>query len=129
MFDYQKISVPRRVLFSLTFLMFAGLILSFDLFAQTNAETLRNAAITPEKLSASFAEIAKAVEPAVVNIDTKGKVPDVSVKDEAPNNNTPGDDLLEFLRRQRRPQYAVGSGFIVDKAGYILTNYHVVDDA
>jgi serine protease Do len=128
MFDYQKKSVPHFS-FYLTILTLACLALNINSFAQTNGETIRNAAITPEKLSASFAEVAKAVEPAVVNIDTKGKVPDVSVKDETPENNSAGDDLLDFLRRQRRPAYAVGSGFIVDKTGYILTNFHVVEDS
>lgn len=127
MFDYQKLFVSSKV--SLTVLTFVCLVFGVESFAQTNTEAIRNAAITPEKLSASFAEVAKAVEPAVVNIDTKGKVPDVSVKNDTPNNNSTGDDLLDFLRRQRRPSYAVGSGFIVDKAGYILTNFHVVEDA
>ena len=129
MFDHQKKSVSCKVLFNLMVLTFACLVLSLDSFAQTNAETLRNAAITPEKLSASFSEVAKVVEPAVVNIDTKGKVPDVSVKGDVPDTSSTGDDLLEFLRRQRRPSYSVGSGFIVDKTGYILTNYHVIEDS
>jgi serine protease Do len=83
----------------------------------------------PEALSSSFAEVAKQVEPAVVNIDTKGKVPEVQMKGEKPDSANP-DDILEFFKRQsRRPSYSVGSGFIVDKTGYILTNEHVIDDA
>src|SRR5687767_1422765 len=48
---------------------------------------------TTEAMSSSFAEVAKQVEPAVVNIDTKGIVPpqEFNLKGEKPSSGTPDE--------------------------------------
>ncbi len=80
----------------------------------------------PEALSASFAEIARRVEPAVVNIETTQVQLDLGEKEEDKEDQT---NPLDLFRRPRRPAHGVGSGFIVDAKGYVLTNHHVIEDA
>jgi serine protease Do len=110
---------------------------------------------SPVVLSNGFSQIVKQVGPAVVNINTEELPKPVSNNKRKkggqrlqPNNpdgdddsqQTPGD-MQDFFNRffggqggddgdgaggERR---ALGSGFIVDPRGYIITNNHVVDKA
>src|SRR6476659_5289987 len=92
-------------------------------------DQLQLAARGPEALSASFVEIARHVEPAVVNIDTlqtSSEIADSENDDKA--DRTPSNPLYDMFRRQPpRPMRGVGSGFIIDPKGYILTNNHVIE--
>lgn len=109
----------------------------------------------PVELSSTFTVIAKQVAPSVVNISTtylpKAPVQSRNGRRRQQQVNPPEDDqggnggMDDFLYRffggnpfgqggqgpdmQGRRGEAVGSGVVVDKAGYILTNNHVVDKA
>lgn len=102
-------------------------------FAGTNATPL--AVPDPIPSSSSFSGIVSRVEPAVVNIATT-QVIDRRKKRRSgqDDQDDPSQDFFFHFfdgRPDGQPQAerSLGSGVIIDKRGYILTNNHVVDQA
>ena len=104
----------------------------------------------PVQLSSSFATIVKQVQPAVVNISTtqvieqRGKGQGQGQgrgRNRGGEMGPPDDDqdqqpfqdffnrFFDFPDQGPQAERSLGSGVIVDKRGYVLTNNHVVDGA
>jgi serine protease Do len=100
----------------------------------------------PQQLSNTFSQIAKQLEPSVVNINTESTIKNVHRRrggggddQEDPNAGGGGGGADDFFNRffggQGAPdtgpirERSLGSGVIVDSKGFIVTNRHVIDKA
>ena len=95
------------------------LVVNFSFFA--------NAKNVPE----SFADLAEKLMPSVVNISTTQTI--VTNINPFPFEFPPGspfeDMFKEFSTPQKRKASALGSGFIIDAKGIVVTNNHVIQGA
>jgi serine protease Do len=117
----------------------SGRVSAMKPFAGTDAARLSMPDPIPS--ASSFSGIVNRVEPAVVNIATTQVLErKSSTKKHHVSPDNPGDDddpMQDFFDRffdgrQDAPPQAeksLGSGVIVDKRGYILTNNHVIENA
>jgi len=148
----------RRTLIAVAVIGFAvGVAVSvrFDLFPRSEAISLFGGAEKPSGGAATpaptvalpdFAALAEHMSPSVVNISTTQEVKGgLRLGPGGPGGGSPGgpggegDPFHEFFepferffgppRRLPFKAKSLGSGFVIDAAGYILTNNHVVENA
>jgi serine protease Do len=147
----QKLLSFTLILFTLSIGIVIGTVINSGVKAARDSAVAPGATPltipNPVELSNTFTQIAKMVEPSVVNISTtympKAQPQSRNRRQLVPPNDDDqgggGDDnfLYRFFggnpfggepQEQQRGE-ALGSGVVVDAAGYILTNNHVVDKA
>ena len=102
-------------------LLLISIIFSFSVYSQSISKSAPS----------SFADLAERLMPSVVNISTTQTV--VTNTNPFPFQFPPGspfeDMFKEFGTPQERKSSALGSGFIIDDKGIVITNNHVIQDA
>ena len=117
------------------FTQIMAVVLVVGLLAATGLQAATNA---PRMIPENFSTLAQQVGPAVVNIQvektTKVEQGLRQFEGQPFGMNPFGDERFkDFFGRQMPPrerrQGGIGTGFIIDKSGHIITNNHVVEDA
>lgn len=109
-------------------MVFRSLVLALAL-STTSALAISHSAVAHEAPS-GFTDLAKRLGPAVVNISTAQTV-EISVDQPSFPKGSPLERFNDFFGGgdENRVSKSLGSGFVVDAGGFIVTNNHVIEGA
>src|SRR4051812_16735160 len=143
-FKANRLGFTAVILLTLTVGILIGTVVSYGVKGQEkekrSAEATQLTLPSPRQMSNQFSQIAKTLEPAVVNINTESTIKPSRRRggnqdQEGGDQESPfGDFFDKFFGGQGGEQgpireRSLGSGVIVDSKGYIITNRHVVEKA
>ena len=146
-FKANRVAFSLLILLTLTVGILIGTVVSGAVRGQEKKNSSADATPltipAPKTLSNQFSQIAKTLEPAVVNINTestvkpsarrRGQMPGQGPGGDEGDNNSPFGDFFDkfFGNPDAGPirEHSLGSGVLVDSKGYIVTNRHVVEKA
>ena len=80
----------------------------------------------------SFADLAEKLSPSVVNISTTTVIEQRTREMPSFPPGSPFEDFFKQFEKpngKKRKAQSLGSGFIIDETGYVITNNHVIDNA
>jgi len=130
----KKVAGGKKAFFTIIFIISAFLVVSNFYPAQASEAKTKVSYQVPE----NFTELAKMASPAVVNIRTVktikggGRVYRHFFNSPFGKQDPFNDFFDNYLGNKPKrdfKQRSLGSGFIIDKEGYIVTNNHVIEDA